>query len=97
MTRVVSLRAEAEVELSEAASWYERQRSGLGQAFLKAIEQALDRISDNPLQFPMVHRNVRRALPTRFPFGVFFRVRREHVIVLAVLHASRSPARWKSY
>jgi len=95
VTYVIRLRAEAESDLFDAAAWYERQRKGLGQEFVDAIERAFDRISDNPLQFPVMGRGIRRALLSRFPFGVFFRIEPEQVTVLAVLHASRHPARWR--
>jgi plasmid stabilization system protein ParE len=95
MTFVVRLRAEAESDLQNAAVWYESQRSQLGHEFLDAVEELLTRISENPLQFPILHRGARRALLSRFPFGVFFRVQDQAVIVLAVMHASRSPNRWR--
>ena len=52
-------------------------------------------ISENPLQFPILHRGTRRALLSRFPFGVFFRVKYQTIVVLAVMHASRNPVRWR--
>jgi plasmid stabilization system protein ParE len=86
MTFVVRLRA---------AVWYESQRSRLGHEFLDAAEELFARISENPLQFPILYRGTRRALLPRFPFGVFFRVQEHTVVVLAVMHASRSPNRWR--
>jgi plasmid stabilization system protein ParE len=95
MTHVVRLRAEAEDDIYEAAAWYESQRLRLGHDFLDAIEASFARISENPLQFPVLYRGTRRALLPRFPFGVFFRIERESVVVLAVMHASRNPVRWR--
>jgi plasmid stabilization system protein ParE len=95
MTFVVRLRAEAENDLQNAAIWYESQRSRLGHDFLDAVEELFTRISESPLQFPILYRGTRRALLSRFPFGVFFRVQKHTVVVLAVIHASRSPNRWR--
>jgi plasmid stabilization system protein ParE len=95
MTHVIRLRAEAEDDIYEAAAWYESQRLRLGHDFLDAIEASFARISENPLQFPVLYRGTRRALLSRFPFGVFFRVESENVVVLAVMHASRNPVRWR--
>jgi plasmid stabilization system protein ParE len=95
MTHVIRLRAEAEDDIYEAAAWYESQRLRLGHDFLDAIEASFARISENPLQFPVLYRGTRRALLSRFPFGVFFRVESEDVVVLAVMHASRNPVRWR--
>jgi hypothetical protein len=35
-------------------------------------------------------------LPGRFPFGVFYAVKGEFIIIYAVMHASRHPRRWQS-
>jgi len=88
MIRIVRLRADAENDIYETASWYESQRSRLGHEFLDAVEATLTCVSDNPLQFPVLHRSTRRALLSRFPFGVFFRVEGPVIVVIAVIHAS---------
>lgn len=95
MTFVVRLRAEAEGDIHEAAVWYESQRLRLGHDFLDAVEASFARISENPLQFPILYRSTRRALLSRFPFGVFFRIEGQTIVVLAVMHASRNPVRWR--
>ena len=41
---------EAEDELIAAQRWYENQRAGLGQEFRKAIDEAMDRLAEAPLQ-----------------------------------------------
>ncbi|HXO20098.1 MAG TPA: type II toxin-antitoxin system RelE/ParE family toxin [Thermoanaerobaculia bacterium] len=86
---------EAEAEASEAADWYEKRSPGLGVAFLVLIEQTLAHIAENPGQFPLVYRDVRRASLKRFPFGIFFRLRKDRIRVLAVMHSSRDPQRWR--
>ena len=95
MTSVLRLREEAENDIHDAAGWYESQRIQLGHEFLDEIEALFSRISENPLQFPILYRGIRRALLSRFPFGVFFRVEDERIVVLAVMHASRNPVRWR--
>ena len=40
---------EAEEELFEAQKWYETQRSGLGEEFRQAIDQAMERLLKSPL------------------------------------------------
>lgn len=94
MSRSLLVRLEAEQDLAEAFGWYEEQRPGLGSDFLLCVEAALTQICRNPRAFPIVHRSVHRALLPRFPYGVFFVLERERVVVLAVLHAKRNPRRW---
>lgn len=95
MTLQLRVRSEAEQDLQEAANWYEQQRSGLGSEFLDEVLNAFNQISGQPTLYPVVHRNTRRALTQRFPFGVYFRWRADIIIVVAVMHGSRNPRRWK--
>ena len=95
MSLKVFLRPEAEADIEDAATWYDRQRKGLGQEFLDDVLVALDTISENPNIYPVVYRQSRRAVVRRFPFGIFYRVDEGLVVVLAVMHGSRHPRRWK--
>jgi plasmid stabilization system protein ParE len=95
MNRIVRLREEADRDLAAAASWYEQQREGLGHDFLDEALSAFRLIADQPLTYPVVHRDTRRALMTRFPFGIYFRVEQSQIVVLAVVHGSRHPRRWQ--
>jgi hypothetical protein len=49
MSQRVIVLDEAEDELIEAQNWYETQRSGLGQEFRSAIEEAMERLLKAPL------------------------------------------------
>ncbi|MDY0067605.1 MAG: hypothetical protein RBS02_14610 [Steroidobacteraceae bacterium] len=65
MNRIVRLREEADRDLAEAASWYERQREGLGHEFLDEALSTFQLVAEQPLTYPVVHRATRRALMTR--------------------------------
>jgi len=95
MKRIVRLRDEAEHDLADAASWYEQQRTGLGHEFLDDVQSVLDRIGEDPLNFPIVHRSARRAVMNRFPFCIYFIAKQTETIVFAVIHGTRHPLRWK--
>ena len=92
----VQLRPEAEQDLSDAAAWYEEQRQGLGHEFLDEILAILLIIAETPSLYPSVYRNTRRAIIHRFPFGVYYRVEDTTIVVIAIMHGSRNPRRWKS-
>ena len=95
MTYIVRLREEAELDLEDAASWYESQRSGLGQDFLNTVLKALGSIEQSPLSFPVVYRGIHRAVLPRFPFAVFYIISESEISVISVMHGSRHPARWQ--
>ena len=90
------IRPEAEADLVIARAWYERQREGLGAAFLLCVEEVLDRIDRTPALYPVVYRDVRRAFTRRFPYAVYYRVADNDVVVLGILHTRRDPQEWQS-
>ena len=78
-----------------ARQWYEKQRPELGIQFAESIVEAIDRISSNPLAFPVVHAETRRAVVRRFPYGIYFRVLEDQIVVTAVMHGRRHPRGWQ--
>lgn len=95
MSLLVVFRPEAEDDVADAFAWYEEQSRGLGSHFLLCVEAALSQIKRHPDASPVVHRQIRRALLRRFPYGVFYLLEDTRILVLAVFHAKRSPALWK--
>jgi plasmid stabilization system protein ParE len=91
MKRHVIVRPEARRELYEAYQWYEDKRAGLGEELLLVVDAAIEQIRRAPDAFPVVHRNVRRVLTKRFPYGIFYVVEPERIVVLAVFHGRRDP------
>ena len=90
------IRPLAEADLVSARDWYDRQRAGLGSAFLFSIEEVFERISRTPEISPVVHRDLRRALIQRFPYAVYYRIEGDEVVVLGIFHAARAPGEWES-
>ncbi|MBI3629402.1 MAG: type II toxin-antitoxin system RelE/ParE family toxin [Candidatus Rokubacteria bacterium] len=95
MTYRLVVRRQAKADIREAARWYERQRVGLGLAFVQQVDALLDRVRLNPMQYQIVHREVRRAIPRRFPYGVFYRIDGSEILVFAVVDLHRDPSIWQ--
>jgi len=49
-----------------------------------------------PELHPVVYRGVRRAITRRFPYSIYYRMERNEVVVLGVLHMRRDPKEWQS-
>jgi plasmid stabilization system protein ParE len=73
----IRLRPEAEADLLAAFQWYEIHLKGLGDEFLQEVDRSLNLIQEQPQSYPVLHRDIRRALIRRFPYGVFYLVERE--------------------
>jgi toxin ParE1/3/4 len=92
--RVIFAQA-ARAELIQAQDWYEGEATGLGRHFRDATDALAERLSINPQQFPVVFKNVRRALLRQFPYALFFVVDGDSLVVIACFHASRDPLQWQ--
>ena len=92
--RLVFRRA-AQLEFDQAAWWYDGQRPGLGVEFVGEIQRILETIAEHPAQYPITDGDVRGAFVPRFPFCVYFRVKTNHVVIVAVFHTSREPSDWQ--
>jgi toxin ParE1/3/4 len=93
--KAIRVAAVAIDELHEAESWYEGRAPGLGKRLVQAVDGALGDIAENPLRFPVVHKDIRRALARPFPYGIFFRDMETFVRVIAVVHLHRHPGIWR--
>lgn len=63
--------------------------------FLGEALAVFSAIAETPQLHPVVHRNTRRALLRRFPFGVYYQMETAAIVVVAVMHGSRNPDHWK--
>ena len=95
MTLPVIFHELAESELNEAAEYYAQARSGLGEAFLTEVQGAVHALAATPLAGQTVEGDVRWWLVRRFPYSVFYRVRADHIRVLAIGHQKRRPFYWR--
>ena len=71
--------------------WYEEKRIGLGEDFLLSIEACLNYIQRSPFAFQKKHKDIRVGLPDKFPFGIFYFVDNDKIIVLAIFYLGQNP------
>jgi len=84
----------AEKELDEAFLWYEEQLEGLGKQFITVIQQTILRLSRYPELYPECIPGIRRALVKKFPYGVFYSIDKDTVVIYAIAHLHRLPFYW---
>jgi toxin ParE1/3/4 len=80
----------AQAGIENAAARYESQKEGLGVTFIDRVAEAVDGIAQNPLGNRKRIKDVRMAKVERFPFGLWFRVVDE-AVVIGCLDLRRSP------
>jgi hypothetical protein len=87
----------AEKELQEAIEYYEAAEQGLGAEFLDEVEAALARIEAHPLAWTPLSPRTRRCRTHRFPYGLFYQIRADEILVVSVMDLRREPKRWEEY
>jgi plasmid stabilization system protein ParE len=75
--------------------WYEGHREA-SVMVPSTVQDALEAILRHPEAAPIIHRDTRRFLLRRFPYGIHYRVIDGGVVVVACFHAKRSPRIWRS-
>lgn len=84
---------EADREYIEAFCWYELQKTGLGDEFRLAVDDALQKITFNPGFFGFSQRPFREISVNRFPYTIVFLLEnsKEIVFISAIYHTARNP------
>ena len=82
----------AVADIIAAAEWYDDQREGLGDDFVAEVDEAIRSLAQTALLYGVRYADVRCARLKRFkPYGIFYYLWQEEIIVFSVFHASRRP------
>jgi len=90
----LKLKPEVYTDIKVAYDWYESQRVGLGEDFLLTLEESYSKITRTPKVYQLIYKIVRRKLLRRFPYGVFFVLKNDEIIVIAIMHTRTNPSDW---
>jgi plasmid stabilization system protein ParE len=95
VNRQIDIHEIAEIEIEDAADFYDMQSPGLGTAFIDEFQRSLARIAEFPHAAPLIQGRVRKKFLNRFPFSVIYSVKPEKIRILAVAHRKRRPFYWR--
>ena len=87
----------AELELKEAIEFYETAREGLGAEFLTEVETTVNLIETYPLAWMALSPRTRRCRTSRFPYGLFYQIRSDEILIVSVMDLRCNPKRWEVY
>jgi len=87
--------APAEMELIDASSYYNIQSEGLGFEFAAEVVHTLNRIAKYPLAWHQLSARTRRCRTNRFPYGIIYQIRKNCIMIIAVMHLHREPETWQ--
>jgi plasmid stabilization system protein ParE len=87
---------EAELELIEAADFYEQEVPGLGERFESEAHRATDLLLAHPDIGTPVDSTLRTFVLNRFPYTLYYSVTTDVLRIEVVAHQSRRPGYWRS-
>ena len=90
-----SFHPEALEEYLNAVSYYAKISTQLAESFIKSVESGINNICEHPKTWLIVEDDVRRCLINRFPFGIYYCIEDNIIVIYAVMHMSRHPDYWK--
>jgi len=90
----IKLTSAAKQDIKDATTWYNKQKNGLGKIFNNNVIEAIEKIKSNPLAFQERYKVNRIIFVKKYPYGIHYKITEEYIIVIAVLHTSRSPKNW---
>ena len=82
-------------DLAGALDYYEEISPTLANRFRRSVNQCLDRIAKQPESFPFDIQPIRFAKVGRFPYLILFVVKPNFVSLIAIVHGSSKPERWR--
>ena len=86
---------EALAEFIAAGRYYNEQVPGLGDSFVDEIEAGLQKILGAPHTWRIVEDDIRRYLVRRFPYGIYYTIEGDVLVIWAVKHLHRDPDYWQ--
>ena len=85
----------ASEEYLEACRYYAEIEGKLGLAFVRCFEDAVDEIVTNPTSWTEIEEDVRRHLLKRFPYGLYYTIEKDFILIVSLMHMKRRPGFWR--
>ncbi len=82
------------IDYNDAYRWYEEQQLGLGEKFLAAVKNKVEKIITNPEIFSVKSRpGYHEALVESFPYTIVYRINKKQkvVFITSIHHQKKHP------
>jgi plasmid stabilization system protein ParE len=96
MTLQIVLRSEASTDAESICESLKTISSKLGDKFVEQLNERLALIATQPRVLATIWRNVRATKVKKFTFVVYYRILKDRIEVLAIVHGNRNDTSWKS-
>ncbi|MDB5156726.1 MAG: Plasmid stabilization system protein [Mucilaginibacter sp.] len=89
MSYTLTYRFEAEIDLIEIETYYNKISPELTKRFFAEFFETLKYIEQEPNLFQIRYRKIRIAPLYRFPYGIHYRETNKQIVIFRVLHTKR--------
>ena len=86
----------AELEMIEAALFYENASPGLGSKFISYVNHSITNVRRHPRMGEVLSGVFRRVVLRAFPFSLIYVIQDRCVLIIAIAHLLRAPYYWNS-
>ena len=83
-------------EARDAIDYYEEADPGLGIRFMGEFRSCVERIRTHPKAWAKLSKHTYRCRTKVFPYGIIYQIRRDEILVVAVMHMSKERNYWKN-
>ena len=91
----IELSDEAEQDFDNSYEFYANKSENVANSFYQDVNNSLEKITESPNTFPKALKDIRKFVMKKFPFIIYYQVKRFTIRVLAIFHASRNPESWQ--
>ena len=88
--------ARANRELTAATNYYSKESMVAASRFLDEIEESLSEIRVNPTLYRKYRSDIRVKLLAGFPYSIYYKIKPQEIVIVAVSHHSRRPDYWQN-
>ena len=92
MNLIISEQAHFEIE--DSKEYYNLQQDSLGDTFKNDLKESILNIQNFPNLYPNITEKIKRCVLHRFPYGIFYTVKTDCILILSVAHQHRKPYYW---
>ena len=82
-------------DFDQSFDWYAERSAEAAIGFAVAVDDAIDRVLEDPSRFPTLSGSCAYCSLRRYPFRLVFRDEPNRLIVIAIAHAKRRPNFWQ--
>ncbi len=82
-----------EVEIEEAATYYNKQQDGLANSLYRDLTETLSFIEKNPFTFQKTQKDYKQALLNKFPYLIIYKVYENEILFFKFINAKKHPAK----